>query len=95
MAETLQFELVSPERKLASVEATAVQIPGMAGDFTAMPNHAPWPKETSPVMPTRMLSAMQAMAKTTISVAEVVPRPIRCISEGRASSPAAARRRGR
>lgn len=42
MADTLTFELVSPEAKLASVEATAVQIPGMAGDFTAMPNHAPF-----------------------------------------------------
>ena len=42
MADTLTFDLVSPERKLASIEATAVQIPGMAGDFTAMPNHAPF-----------------------------------------------------
>ena len=42
MADTLQFDLVSPERKLASVEATSVQIPGMDGDFTAMPNHAPF-----------------------------------------------------
>jgi F-type H+-transporting ATPase subunit epsilon len=40
MADTLQFELVSPERKLASVAATSVQIPGIGGDFTAMPNHA-------------------------------------------------------
>jgi len=40
MADTLQFDLVSPERKLASVAATSVQIPGMGGDFTAMPNHA-------------------------------------------------------
>ena len=42
MADTLQFDLVSPERKLASVAATSVQIPGMGGDFTAMPNHAPF-----------------------------------------------------
>lgn len=42
MADTLQFELVSPERKIVSVAATQVQIPGMAGDFTAMPNHAPY-----------------------------------------------------
>ena len=41
MADTLQFDLVSPERKLASVAAKAVQIPGMEGDFTAMPDHAP------------------------------------------------------
>jgi len=42
MADTFQFDLVSPERKLASVAAERVQIPGAAGDFTAMPNHAPF-----------------------------------------------------
>ncbi len=42
MTETLKFELVSPERKLASVEAEAVTIPGMLGDLTAMHNHAPF-----------------------------------------------------
>jgi F-type H+-transporting ATPase subunit epsilon len=42
MADTLHFELVSPERKLVAVAATRVQIPGMAGDFTAMANHAPY-----------------------------------------------------
>ncbi len=42
MTETLKFELVSPERKLASVEAEAVTIPGMMGDLTAMHNHAPF-----------------------------------------------------
>ena len=41
MAETMQFDLVSPERKLASVQATEVRIPGADGDLTAMPNHAP------------------------------------------------------
>jgi F-type H+-transporting ATPase subunit epsilon len=38
----LTFELVSPERKLASVEAEAVTIPGMEGDLTAMAGHAPF-----------------------------------------------------
>jgi F-type H+-transporting ATPase subunit epsilon len=42
MADTLQFDLVSPERKLASVAASAVTVPGIGGDFTAMPNHAPF-----------------------------------------------------
>ena len=41
MADTMQFDLVSPERKLASGQATAVRIPGADGDFTAMPQHAP------------------------------------------------------
>ncbi len=41
MAELMQFDLVSPEKKLASLEASMVQIPGGDGDFTAMANHAP------------------------------------------------------
>lgn len=41
MADTMQFDLVSPERRLASIEAREVQIPGMDGDMTAMPDHSP------------------------------------------------------
>lgn len=41
MADTMQFDLVSPERKLASVAAREVRIPGTEGDLTAMPGHAP------------------------------------------------------
>lgn len=41
MAGTLQFDLVSPERRLASVAATEVQIPGADGDLTAMEGHSP------------------------------------------------------
>ncbi|AXI45353.1 ATP synthase F1 subunit epsilon [Sulfitobacter sp. SK012] len=41
MADTMQFDLVSPERQLASLQVTAVQIPGADGDMTAMAGHAP------------------------------------------------------
>ncbi|WP_158966373.1 F0F1 ATP synthase subunit epsilon [Chachezhania sediminis] len=41
MADTMQFDLVSPERSLASVQATAVEIPATEGRMTAMPNHVP------------------------------------------------------
>ncbi|WP_299550138.1 F0F1 ATP synthase subunit epsilon [uncultured Tateyamaria sp.] len=37
----MQFDLVSPERSLASMDATAVQIPGADGDMTVMADHAP------------------------------------------------------
>lgn len=37
----VQFDLVSPERLLASIEASEVQIPGADGDMTAMEGHAP------------------------------------------------------
>jgi F-type H+-transporting ATPase subunit epsilon len=40
MAEMMQFDLVSPERKLASGQVRAVQIPGADGDLTAMRDHA-------------------------------------------------------
>ena len=40
MAGNLQFDLVSPERRLASVQASEVQIPGAGGDLTAMEGHA-------------------------------------------------------
>ncbi|MEM8851459.1 MAG: F0F1 ATP synthase subunit epsilon [Pseudomonadota bacterium] len=38
----MRFELVSPERRLASTDdATAVRLPGADGDMTAMADHAP------------------------------------------------------
>ncbi|MFS4436972.1 ATP synthase F1 subunit epsilon [Paracoccaceae bacterium GXU_MW_L88] len=42
MADLMQFDLVSPERKLISEEVQAVQIPGTEGELTAMPGHAPF-----------------------------------------------------
>ena len=41
MADMMQFDLVSPERRLASMIVKAVQIPGTEGDLTAMPGHMP------------------------------------------------------
>ncbi|CUH75050.1 F0F1 ATP synthase subunit epsilon [Tropicibacter naphthalenivorans] len=41
MADMMQFDLVSPERKLLSAQVKSVQIPATLGDMTAMPNHAP------------------------------------------------------
>lgn len=40
MADTMQFDLVSPERNLVSVPAREVRLPGIDGDLTAMPGHA-------------------------------------------------------
>ena len=41
MADTMQFDLVSPERNLVSVQVREVRLPGSEGDLTAMPGHAP------------------------------------------------------
>ena len=41
MAETLKFELVSPERLLMSSSVRQVTVPGSEGEFGVLPNHAP------------------------------------------------------
>jgi len=41
MAKEMQFDLVSPERRLASFEADEVMVPGSEGDITAMAGHMP------------------------------------------------------
>lgn len=41
MAETLTFELVDPERVLASEAVEMVVLPGVEGDFGVLPDHAP------------------------------------------------------
>lgn len=42
MAETFQFDLVSPERSLLSGPAEMVTVPGMDGDFGVLKGHAPF-----------------------------------------------------
>lgn len=41
MAETMQLDLVSPEKRLASLAVSEVEIPGADGDMTVMQGHAP------------------------------------------------------
>ncbi len=40
MADTMQFDLVSPEGSLASLQVVSVQIPATNGTMTVMPNHS-------------------------------------------------------
>ena len=42
MAESLQFELVAPERLLMSEEVEQVVVPGSEGYFTVLKGHAPF-----------------------------------------------------
>ncbi|QYX57704.1 F0F1 ATP synthase subunit epsilon [Roseovarius sp. SCSIO 43702] len=41
MAETVQFDLVSPERQLLSEEVREIRIPATEGDMTVMAGHTP------------------------------------------------------
>ncbi|HLJ29043.1 MAG TPA: F0F1 ATP synthase subunit epsilon [Candidatus Angelobacter sp.] len=41
MAETIQLEIVTPERLLVNVAASEIQIPGKSGYLGILPRHAP------------------------------------------------------
>jgi len=41
MADTLEFELVSPEKLVLSAPVEMVVVPGKEGDFGVLPGHAP------------------------------------------------------
>jgi F-type H+-transporting ATPase subunit epsilon len=42
MADSVEFELVSPERLLLSKSVEMVVVPGTEGDFGVLPRHAPF-----------------------------------------------------
>ncbi len=73
MADMMQFDLVSPERLLASVKASAVQIPGADGDFTAMANHAPTIATLRPGMVTVQGEKGEEKFVVTGGFAEITP----------------------
>jgi F-type H+-transporting ATPase subunit epsilon len=82
MADSFAFELVSPERRLAAADAAAVTIPGVAGDLTAMPNHAPYLTTLRPGTVT-VTSAGGSVTRYFVSggFAEVSPTGVSILAE--------------
>jgi F-type H+-transporting ATPase subunit epsilon len=77
----VQFDLVSPERRLASVKATEVQIPGADGDLTAMEGHAPTITTLRPGV-LRVVAAEGAQAfAVTGGFAEVTAQAVTVLAE--------------
>ena len=81
MASTVQFDLVSPERRLAAIKATEVQIPGAEGDLTAMEGHAP----TITTLRPGVLRAISAEGTTAYAVtggfAEITAASVSVLAE--------------
>jgi len=42
VSDTIDLEIVTPERKLLSVKASEVEVPGVVGYFGVLPGHAPF-----------------------------------------------------
>lgn len=81
MAYTMQFDLVSPERRLASVAATEVRLPGVEGDLTAMPGHAPVILSLRPGILTVVSAAGTAEYAVTGGFAEVSGEQVTVLAE--------------
>lgn len=81
MAETLQFDLVSPERLLASVAAREVKIPGVEGDLTAMPDHSPLITTLRPGLVTVIGAEGETVYAVTGGFAEINPDSISVLAE--------------
>ncbi|MEL6690930.1 MAG: F0F1 ATP synthase subunit epsilon [Pseudomonadota bacterium] len=76
-----QFDLVSPERRLASFEATEVQIPGADGDMTAMPDHSPVITTLRPGVLRAMGSDGEKAYAVTGGFAEITPTGASVLAE--------------
>jgi len=81
MADMMQYDLVSPARRLASGQASAVQIPGADGDFTAMPNHAPTIATIRPGIVTVQASTGEEKYVVTGGFAEISPEGTSVLAE--------------
>lgn len=81
MADMMQYDLVSPARRLASGQASAVQIPGVDGDFTAMPNHAPTIATIRPGIVTVQASTGEEKYVVTGGFAEISPEGASVLAE--------------
>ena len=81
MADTMNFDLVSPERSLASFAATEVLIPGSEGDMTAMFNHAPILTTLRPGL--LLVSSAGGVSEYVVTggFAEVTPEGVTVIAE--------------
>ena len=81
MADTMQFDLVSPERKLTSVQAREVRIPSAEGELTAMPGHAALITTLRPGILTVVGPEGTADYAVTGGFAEITPEGVTVLAE--------------
>jgi F-type H+-transporting ATPase subunit epsilon len=81
MADTLHFDLVSPERRLFTGEVDQVVVPGDEGDFAVLPKHAPFMSVIRP----GAISVTESGATTRTFIlggfAEVTPTGLTILAE--------------
>jgi F-type H+-transporting ATPase subunit epsilon len=90
MADRVQFELVTPERIIKSIEAEMVVVPGTEGNFGVLPGHSPLISTIRPgnieIYETR--AAVSERIFVVSGIAEVTPERCTVLAE-EAMDPAA------
>jgi F-type H+-transporting ATPase subunit epsilon len=83
MAETMLFELVSPERVLVTEQVTEVQIPAREGFIGVLPGHAPLLSELKAggVLTYKSEGALKVIALFG-GFAEILPDRVRILADG-------------
>lgn len=81
MADTMQFDLVSPERMLVSTQASEVQIPAAEGDLTVMSGHTPVITTLRPGVLKVLAAGQTSEFAVTGGFAEVSPEGVTIMAE--------------
>ena len=78
---TMRFDLVSPERNMASGDASVVILPGLDGDLAALPGHAPF---LTTLRPGLLSATMDGAEKRFIvfgGFAEITPEAVTVLAD--------------
>jgi F-type H+-transporting ATPase subunit epsilon len=82
MAESFQFELVSPERLLVSAQVEQVVIPGTEGEMTVLADHAPAMTTIKPgVVTVRLTGGQEDRYVVFGGFADIVPAGCTLLAE--------------
>jgi F-type H+-transporting ATPase subunit epsilon len=81
MAETLQLEIVTPEKKVVETAAEEVQIPGKNGYLGILPGHAPLITELSVGEITYRENSTEQRLAVAWGFAEVLPNRVTILAE--------------
>ncbi|MEM6355913.1 MAG: ATP synthase F1 subunit epsilon [Pseudomonadota bacterium] len=86
MADTMNFEIVSPEARLATMEAQSVTVPGAEGELTAMPMHAPFLTALRPGVVTARSGAGEERYVVTGGFVEITNEQVGVIAQDAAKA---------
>jgi len=81
MADTLQLEIVTPEKKVVETAAEEVQIPGKNGYLGILPGHAPLITELSVGEITYKENSTEQRLAVAWGFAEILPNKVTILAE--------------